>query len=248
MMIALPNPDGSFTCTLFFPFEGLPSFQSIETRKDVEEFFLFYFRDLIKLIPDFVDQYFASQPSSLVTISCYPWMRGNTLLIGDAAHAIVPFYGQGMNCGFEDVRLLSEMLDEGDSDWAPILNEFQHIRKIDTDAIAQMALDNFIEMRDKVANPAFLLRKQIEAKLHRFSPQLWIPMYSMVTFSHMPYSEAQDRAAWQNAILDLIMDDIELNEMLGLEEFEAIIWEKYVAPAFEELSSISEDLEVARNR
>ena len=248
MMIALPNPDGSFTCTLFFPFEGLPSFQSIETRKDVEEFFLFYFRDLIKLIPDFVDQYFASQPSSLVTISCFPWMCGNSMVIGDAAHAIVPFFGQGMNCGFEDVRILSQMLDEGGSDWHTVLNEFQYVRKVDTDAIAQLALDNFVEMRDKVANPSFLLRKQIEARLHRYAPEIWIPTYSMVTFNHMPYSEAQDRGAWQNAILDEVMLDEELNEILTLEDFEAIVWEKYVAPALEDLDDIAEEMEVQRGR
>lgn len=247
MMIALPNPDGSFTCTLFFPFEGLPSFQSIDSRKDVEEFFLFYFRDLIKVMPDFVDQYFAAPANSLVTISCFPWMRGNSMLIGDAAHAIVPFYGQGMNCGFEDVRLMAEMLDQG-GDWKSILNEFQFTRKVDTDAIAQLALDNFIEMRDKVANPAFLLRKQIEARLHRYNPNIWIPMYSMVTFSHMPYSEAQDRGAWQDAILDNIMDDEELNEILGLEEFEAIVWEKYVSPAINELNEAAIEIEMQRVR
>lgn len=245
MMIALPNPDGSFTCTLFFPFEGLPSFQSLETRQDVEEFFLFYFRDLIPLMPDFVDQYFASPPSSLVTINCFPWVRGNAMLVGDAAHAIVPFYGQGMNCGFEDVRLLCQALDQDPGNWGRVFNEYQYARKVDTDAIAELALNNFVEMRDKVANPNFLLRKQIEARLHRFAPDMWIPIYSMVTFSHMPYSEAMDRGAWQDAILDEVMQDEELKDILDLEEFESIIWEKYVEPALEDLRANTEEPSVA---
>jgi kynurenine 3-monooxygenase len=240
MMIALPNPDGSFTCTLFFPFEGLPSFQSLETPKDVEEFFRFYFKDLIPLMPGFNDQFFNHPTSSLVTIKCFPWLRGNTMLVGDAAHAIVPFYGQGMNCGFEDIRILGDMLDQTD-DWNAALAAFQFHRKVDTDAISEISLANFIEMRDSVANPAFLLRKKIEALLHKLNPVEWIPRYTMVTFSNMPYSEALERGKWQDAILDMIMEDEDLPDLLRTEGYEYTLWDRYVQPAIDELHRIEEE-------
>jgi len=176
MMIALPNPDGSFTCTLFFPFEGTPSFDTVKTRKEVEAFFKETFPDAQSLMPGLLHDFESNPTASLVTIKCYPWVRHKTLLIGDAAHAIVPFYGQGMNAGFEDCRILNSLLTKHNDNWENMLPEFQQLRKPDADAIAQLALDNFVEMRDLVADADFLLRKKIEAKLYELFPDKWIPL------------------------------------------------------------------------
>jgi kynurenine 3-monooxygenase len=190
MMIALPNPDGSFTCTLFFAHQGEVSFEALATPADVATFFKQQFPDAVPLMPTLVEDFFANPESSLVTIRCSPWVQNTTALIGDAAHAIVPFYGQGMNCGFEDCRVLLSCLD-ATSSWQEALTLFEHYRKPAGDAIAQLALDNFIEMRDKVADPQFLLRKAIEGYLHQEFPHKHIPLYSMVTFSpDIPYNEA----------------------------------------------------------
>lgn len=206
MMIALPNPDGSFTCTLFFPFEGAPSFSQLKTDAEVSMFFESTFPDAVALMPTLLEDFNANPTSSLVTVRCYPWVKNNTLLIGDAAHAIVPFFGQGMNAGFEDCRLLNQMLETYQDDWKKVLPEFQTTRKKDADAIAQLALDNFIEMRDLVADADFLLRKKIEARLHQLYPTRWIPLYSMVTFyDSMPYSTAYETGQKQKKIMDEVM-------------------------------------------
>jgi kynurenine 3-monooxygenase len=206
MLIALPNPDGSFTCTLFFPFEGNPSFKSLNNPNDFFEFFNKTFPDAIPLMPYLLQELQENPTSSLLTIRCYPWTIQNTLLIGDAAHAIVPFYGQGMNAGFEDCRILNNLLDESDDDWNRVLPTFQHHRKADTDAIATLALANFIEMRDLVADADFLLRKKIEAKLHELFPDRWIPLYSMVTFhENIRYSDALKTGLKQQQVMDKVM-------------------------------------------
>jgi kynurenine 3-monooxygenase len=206
MLIALPNPDGSFTCTLFFPFEGKTSFEKLKTDADVKKFFEETFPDANNLIPDLLADYHANPTSSLVTVKCFPWVRNNTLLMGDAAHAIVPFFGQGMNAGFEDCRILHELLDKHQDDWKTVLPEFQQQRKPDADAIAQLALDNFIEMRDLVADAEFLLRKKIEARLHELFPDKWIPLYSMVTFyDNTRYSDAYRTGQRQKKIMDEVM-------------------------------------------
>jgi len=214
MLIALPNLDGSFTCTLFFPFEGKVSFDKLKTDSDVQQFFEGTFPDALKLMPDLLDDFSSNPTSSLVTVKCSPWVRNKTLLIGDAAHAIVPFFGQGMNAGFEDCRILNELLDKNNDDWETVLLTFQEQRKPDADAIAQLALDNFIEMRDLVADADFLLRKKIEAKLHEMYPDKWIPLYSMVTFhDNLRYSEAYHAGQQQQKIMNEVMQtpDIELN-------------------------------------
>lgn len=206
MMIALPNPDGSFTCTLFFPFEGNPSFNTLQTDLEIQDFFNANFQDALELMPHLQQDFKANPTSSLVTMKCYPWVTNKTLLIGDAAHAIVPFYGQGMNAGFEDCRILNQLLDQHDDHWTKAIAEFQLLRKPDTDAIAQLALDNFIEMRDLVADADFLLRKKIEAKLHELYPDKWIPLYSMVTFhDNIRYSEALRIGEKQKKIMDEVM-------------------------------------------
>lgn len=207
MLIALPNVDGSFTCTLFFPFEGEPSFASLNTKEKVKSFFEKTFTDAVPLIPTLEEDFFTNPTSSLVTVRCYPWIREDKFaLIGDAAHGIVPFFGQGMNCGFEDCSVLNDLMDVHGEDWKTILSEYQQLRKPDGDAIAELALNNFIEMRDKVADPKFLLQKKIEARLHEKFPDKWIPAYTQVTFSpHIRYSEALMRGRRQEAIMKELM-------------------------------------------
>jgi len=224
MMIALPNPDGSFTCTLFFPFNGTPSFDKLKTDAEVSMFFETTFPDAVDLMPSLLEDYNSNPTSSLVTIRCYPWVKNKTLLIGDAAHAMVPFYGQGMNAGFEDCRILNQMLNNHNDDWTTVLSLFEQTRKKDADAIAQLALDNFIEMRDLVADADFLLRKKIEARLHQLFPTRWIPLYSMVTFyDDMPYSVALETGAKQRKIMDEVMKAKDLEANWELLDFKKII-------------------------
>lgn len=210
MLIALPNTDKSFTCTLFLPFEGENSFAALQNGQQVIDFFSQTFPDVIALMPQLEEEFFQNPTSNLVTIQCYPWSKyGKSLLIGDAAHAIVPFFGQGMNAGFEDCRILIEMMDIYADDWNDLFEYFQALRKPDTDAIAALALQNFIEMRDLVANPKFLRRKKIEAQLHELYPDQWIPLYTMVTFSDIPYSEALSIGKKQDQIMKEVMDEYE---------------------------------------
>ncbi len=214
MLIALPNLDKTFTCTLFFPFEGEASFSRLSTKESVKDFFEKTFPDAVPLMPDYINEFFNNPISSLVTVKCFPWVREDKFaLIGDAAHAIVPFFGQGMNCGFEDCRILDELIEKNGEDWGRTLQEYQTLRKPDADAIADLAVNNFIEMREKTADPRFLLQKKIEARLHERYPDEWIPAYSQVTFSpHIRYSEALRRGQKQEAIMQEIM------RMPGIEE------------------------------
>lgn len=224
MMIALPNPDGSFTCTLFFPFDGNPSFDMLKTNADVEKFFKEIFPDARKLMPTLLEDFNTNPTSSLVTIKCYPWVRNSTLLIGDAAHGIVPFYGQGMNAGFEDCRILNDLLSQHNDNWTTVLPEFQQLRKPDADAIAQLALDNFIEMRDLVADADFLLRKKIEGKLYELFPDKWIPLYPMVTFmDNTRYSDALRTGQKQKRIMDEVMKTPNLEHSWQQLNFQAIV-------------------------
>lgn len=191
MLIALPNLNGSFTVTLFLAFEGEYSFANLRDEKSATEFFEQHFPDAISLMPAFTQDFFSNPTSSLATFRCYPWsLHNKVLLIGDAAHGIVPFYGQGMNAGFEDCTILNRMMHEFKDDWSKIIPAFQETRKPDADAIAELALRNFIEMRDLVADKKFVLRKKIERLLHERYPDKFIPLYAMVTFSDMPYSKA----------------------------------------------------------
>lgn len=207
MMIALPNIDGSFTCTLFFPFEGNPSFDSLNTNESVIAFFKEHFSDAFELMPTLTEDFNTNPISSLVTVKCYPWIRENKFaLIGDAAHAMVPFFGQGMNCGFEDCSVLNELIESFNGDWKEILPAYQHLRKPDGDAICDMALTNFIEMRDRVADPKFLLQKKIEAEFTKRHPDKWRPAYSLVTFSpEVRYSDALKQGTHQEEIMKRIM-------------------------------------------
>jgi kynurenine 3-monooxygenase len=161
MLIALPNPTMTFTCTLFLPFEGPVSFSQLNSAPAIQAFFEKNFPDAGKLMPTLIEDFRDNATASLVTVRCYPWVRNKTLLIGDASHGIVPFFGQGMNAGFEDCRVLNDLLDKHDDHWKATLAEFQALRKPDADAIAELALDNFIEMCDLFADADFLLRKKI---------------------------------------------------------------------------------------
>lgn len=215
MLIALPNLDRTFTCTLFFPFEGAASFDRLRSPEDVQTFFEEVFPDAVPLMPDYLNEFFRNPTSSLVTVKCHPWIRDDHFaLIGDAAHAIVPFFGQGMNCGFEDCRVLNRLLDTYADDWSQVLPLYQELRKPDGDAIADLAVNNFIEMREKTADPQFLLQKKIEARLHEKYPDQWIPAYSQVTFSpQIRYSEALRNGQLQDRIMQ---------ELMGRPDFEAI--------------------------
>ena len=207
MLIALPNLDKTFTCTLFFPFEGAASFSNLTTEEKVKDFFQKTFPDVVPLMPDYVNDFFNNPVSSLVTVKCFPWVREDKFaLIGDAAHAIVPFFGQGMNCGFEDCRVLDELIEQNRDNWPVILQQYQTLRKPDADAIADLAINNFTEMREKTADPKFLFQKKIEARLHEKYPDKWIPAYSQVTFSpQIRYSEALQRGQRQEAIMREVM-------------------------------------------
>jgi kynurenine 3-monooxygenase len=212
MLIALPNLDGSFTCTLFMPFVGENSFESLKTKQEVEGFFRKNLPDTIEVIPDLVKDFFKNPTSTLVTMKCYPWTFENKIaLIGDACHAIVPFYGQGMNAGFEDITVLQMMIERYGDDWKTIFGEYQKSRKPNADAIAELSYRNFLEMSAKTADPKFLLQKKIEKWFSDKYPEKWIPLYSRVTFSTKPYSEALAIGDFQENIMQQILkiDDIE---------------------------------------
>jgi len=228
MLIALPNLNGTFTGTLFFPFEGELSFSRLTTSAAVTEFFHNTFPDVVKLIPDLTNQFFQHLTSSLVTVKCFPWIREDYFcLIGDAAHAIVPFFGQGMNAGFEDCSVLNDLIDKHKDNWQQIFNEFQKQRKPDADAIADMAVNNFIEMREKTADPKFLLQKKIEAVLHENHPDKWIPAYAQVTFNpQIGYSEALRNSQKQEEIMMEVMQIIDIEQKWDSEEIEQLILSK----------------------
>jgi kynurenine 3-monooxygenase len=220
MMIALPNTDGSFTCTLFFPFEGQPSFRSIKTEAEVKAFFEKQFPDAVPLMPTLVEDYLNNPVSSLITTKIFPWKyEDKCCLIGDAAHAIVPFYGQGMNAGFEDCTVLEGLMEQYGEDWTQILNKFQEMRKPNADAVADLALNNFIEMRDKVADPVFLERKKIEKELGRRFPGRFNSVYEMVSFSHTPYAYALQCTKAQDILLGKIMAEGDYFELIQQESF-----------------------------
>jgi kynurenine 3-monooxygenase len=206
MMIALPNVDGSFTCTLFIPFEGTHALEHLTTPEAVDAFFEEHFPDAKAMMPELTDDFFANPNASLVMTKCYPWHHGDKVcLLGDAAHAIVPFYGQGMNAGFEDCSAMNRLVDEYDHDFSKIFPAFTAERKPCGDAILELALRNYIEMRDKTGDPTFLLQKKIEGRFSTKYPSKWIPLYSQVTFSHIPYHEALRNGDAQQRIMDQIM-------------------------------------------
>jgi kynurenine 3-monooxygenase len=202
MMIALPNPDGSFTCTLFWEFEGQRSFATTKTDDDVRRFFDEEFPDAVPLMPTLLEDFKNNPTGSLVTIRCAPWYyRDRVCLLGDAAHAVVPFYGQGMNAAFEDCIVLDECLDKFANDRERAFAEYFERRKENADALADLAIGNFIEMRDKTASRAFRAKKKLDHLLEAALPGVYLPLYTMVTFTRVPYAQAARRARLQDQIL-----------------------------------------------
>jgi kynurenine 3-monooxygenase len=201
MLIALPNLSGDFTCTLFLQLKGNVSFEALDSNEKIIAFMQKYFADALALMPNVLEDFNNNPTASLVTVRCYPWAYGNSAtLLGDAAHAIIPFYGQGMNCGFEDARVLSDMLDSYSEN--DLLDAFQQARKPNADAIADMACDNFIEMRDLSGKADFQAKKGIEKQLSEAFSGLFVSQYAQVTFSHTPYSTAQRNGKIQAQLLD----------------------------------------------
>ncbi len=214
MLMALSNLDGTFTCTLFMPFEGENSFEQLKDEASLVAFFAKYFPDTKAVIPDLVKDFFKNPTSYLAIMKCYPWTyEDKVALIGDSAHAIVPFYGHGMNAGFEDITILNEMIQKYGDDWKTIFSEYQKSRKPNADAIAELSRRNFVEMSTKTADEKFLLQKKIEKWFSDKHPDKWKPLYSRVTFSLQPYSEALAIGDFQNKIMD---------EILAIENIETI--------------------------
>ena len=224
MLIALPNIDGTFACILFLPFEGADSFAGLTTKSEVVQFFESRFPDAVPLMPQLAENYFANPTGAMVTIKCSPWhVEGRALLLGDAVHAIVPFFGQGLNCGFEDCTCLLELIERYGADWARVFGTFENERKVNTDAIADMAIENFTEMRDRVADARFLLRKKVELALEAKYPQFFVPKYAMVTFHRIPYSVALARGVVQDRMLAELCQSIDRVEDLDWEKAARLI-------------------------
>ena len=214
MLMALANLDGSFTCTLFMPFEGENSFEKLKDEATLVQFFSDYFPDTAAVIPDLVSDFFKNPTSYLAIMKCYPWTyEDKVALIGDASHAIVPFYGHGMNAGFEDITVLNQMIEKYGDDWNSIFSEYQKSRKPNADAIAELSLRNFIEMSDKTADEKFLLQKKIEKWFSDKHPDKWMPLYSRVTFSLQPYSEALAIGDFQNKIMEEVMNENQIEDI-----------------------------------
>ena len=207
MLIALPNLDGSFTVTLFLAREGTPSFAGLEAPGALQKFFATDFPDALELIPGLAEEFHVHPTGMMGTVHSASWhVGGHALLLGDAAHAIVPFHGQGMNCAFEDCLALDECIERSGPDWERVFAGFERLRRPDAEAIATMALENYVEMRDAVRDPKFQLQKQLGFLLEERHPGVFVPRYSMVMFHHLPYSQAQQRGSIQQRILDTLTD------------------------------------------
>ncbi|WP_298394466.1 NAD(P)/FAD-dependent oxidoreductase [Flavobacterium sp.] len=226
MLMALANLDGTFTCTLFMPHDGENSFESLKTTEQLVAFFAKHFPDTKEVIPNLVEDFFKNPTSYLVTMKCFPWTFSDKVaLIGDACHAIVPFYGHGMNAGFEDITVLEQMLEKYGDDWANLLNEYENSRKPNADAIAELSYRNFMEMSSKTADEKFLLQKKIEKWFSDKHPDKWMPLYSRVTFSLQPYSEALAIGDFQNKIMEEVMQIPNIEENWNSEQVENLILE-----------------------
>ena len=222
MMMGLANTDGGFTGTLFMPHEGEYSFGTIKDEQDLMRFFEAHFKDAIPMLPDLAEQYFRNPQSNLAIIRCAPWThKDKVALVGDSAHAIVPFYGEGMNSGYEDCKVLNDLLNEhGDDDWGTVLDAYGKARKPNGDAIADLSLRNFVEMRDLVADPRFILRKKIEGRLQQRHPDKWLPLYSQVKFSDIPYVDAWNEGLRHDRIMEEVLAMPGVEERWDSEEVE----------------------------
>jgi kynurenine 3-monooxygenase len=206
MMIALPNTDGSFTCTLFWPFEGPNSFEALTSDSAVTAYFRNQFPDAVPLLPGLANEFLHNPTGSLVTIRCQPWHAGGrVVLLGDACHAVVPFLGQGMNAAFEDCTVLSRCLAEHGKNLETAFQAYETARKQHTDTLADLCIDNFLEMRDRVGSRAFIVKKKLAVLLHKLFPRWYLPLYTMIEFTRIPYADALRRARRQNQIVGVIV-------------------------------------------
>jgi kynurenine 3-monooxygenase len=226
MMIALPNLDGSFTCTLFLPYEGARSFAGLSGEAEVRHFFAEHFPDAVPLMPTLVEDFFHNPTGPLLTVRCGPWhVNGRVVLLGDACHAVVPFLGQGMNAAFEDCSVLSQCLNlHGTGHVEAAFRDYEGRRKPNVDTLADLCIDNFIEMRDRVSSRVFLWRKRFQILLHKLLPRWYLPLYTLVTFTRTPYAEALRRARKQDRIVRLILTGILLLVLAGLFWKWATLW------------------------
>ena len=226
MLMALANLDGTFTCTLFMPFKGENSFESLNDETSLVDFFAKYFPDTKEVIPDLVRDFFKNPTSYLAIMKCFPWtFEDKVALIGDSAHAIVPFYGHGMNAGFEDITILNEMMQQYGDDWNQIFKAYEISRKPNADAIAELSRRNFEEMSNKTADEKFLLQKKIEKWFSDKHPEKWMPLYSRVTFSLQPYSEAMAIGDLQNGIMQEVLKTENIEEIWDSPQIENKILE-----------------------
>ena len=240
MLIALPNFDGSFTCTLFLPKKGNPSFDKLNTSKEVNQFFQEHFPDAVPLLDKLTETFFNNPTGNLATIRCFPWSsrEKNAVILGDAAHAIIPFFGQGMNCGFEDCTTLDQLLEKEGSkiNWPNVLSKFEKIRKEKADAIAKMSIENFVEMRDHTGNPEFLLEKGVEKLLENQFPGKYVSRYSMVSFSRTPYDQAYELGQINKKILAELCKNIQNPEETDLTLAKELI-KKNLTPFMERIQN-----------
>ncbi len=214
MALAFANVDRSFTCSIHLPFEGRHSFEALDNEAAVQTLFERWFPDLMPLVPSFAQRFLAQTPNSMVTIRCRPWSIGRVLLLGDAAHAMFPSYGQGANAGFQDCELLDDLIGRHGPDWRRVFTAFEAMRKLDTDAMADLCDEHFLELRDRVDHETFHRRCRVERQLHRLFPDRFVPLYSMISFSSMPYAEARRRHGVQQRLVDELLRDPQIEASL----------------------------------
>jgi kynurenine 3-monooxygenase len=224
MLIALPNFDGSFTCTLFMPFDGHEyCFNNLTSKQKVEAFFKEVFPDFFEMMPNIADEWENHPLSSLAIVRCFPWTHGKTALMGDAAHATVPFFGQGMNAGFEDCSVMYSLMKKHNEDWDKVFKEYEIIRKPNGDAVQDLSLYNYLVMRDKVADPSFQLQQKIERRIAELHPGKYFPMYSMVSFSDIEYQVALKQGKEQDEIIQNLIFRNKISNQTSSEEIDLII-------------------------
>jgi kynurenine 3-monooxygenase len=224
MLIALPNEDGSFTCTLFMPFENNEySFDKLKTKNDVDNFFKNVFPDFYEMMPDIADQWEDHPLSSLAIMRCYPWTSGKVALMGDAAHATVPFYGQGMNGSLEDCYEMGRLMKKHNENWEAVFKEYQEVRKPNGDALQDLSVYNYKVMAEYVADPHFLLKKKFEHRIHDLYPNKYLSLYSMVSFSNIPYAEAHSKGKEQDTFIEGIMAEHDIESLMNSGDIDQLI-------------------------
>jgi len=224
MLIGFPNRDCTFTFALHMPFEGEPSFASLRTPEALLELFRRSFPDALPYVPNLIEDYFGRPESKMITVRCAPWTHGDKVaLIGDAAHAIVPSYGQGANCGFEDCSVFYDCLQGAAGDWGQALRDYEASRKPNADAIADLALEHFHELRDFVGSSEFLLRKELERWVNDLYPDRYAPLYSLISFTNVPYAESMRQDREQRTLVDRLLEIPDVRGKLGSPELRAMV-------------------------